>query len=142
MKPFVLITCFLLSLTTFTQAQERIIEQPPFTAWSSTSIEIDKVALSDTATVLHIKAFYRPKNWIKIASGSFLKGSDGELYPLRHGIGITPDQSFGCRNPDKPNLNLSFHPCQKILPLSISPKEIQKALSKSGEYNWMVSCLS
>ena len=30
MKPFVLITCFLLSLTTFTQAQERIIEQPPF----------------------------------------------------------------------------------------------------------------
>ena len=94
MKPFVLITCFLLSLTTFTQAQERIIEQPPFTAWSSTSIEIDKVALSDTATILHIKAFYRPKNWIKIASGSFLKGSDGELYPLRHGIGITPDQKF------------------------------------------------
>ena len=113
MKPFVLITCFLLSLTTFTQAQERIIEQPPFTAWSSTSIEIDKVALSDTATVLHIKAFYRPKNWIKIASGSFLKGSDGELYPLRHGIGITPDQKFWMPESGQAEFKLVFPPLPK-----------------------------
>lgn len=113
MKPFVLITCFLLSLTTFTQAQERIIEQPPFTAWSSTSIEIDKVALSDTATILHIKAFYRPKNWIKIASGSFLKGSDGELYPLRHGIGITPDQKFWMPESGQAEFKLVFPPLPK-----------------------------
>ena len=113
MKPFVLITCFLLSLTTFTQAQERIIEQPPFTAWSSTSIEIDKVALSDTATVLHIKAFYRPKNWIRIASGSFLKGSDGELYPLRHGIGITPDQKFWMPESGQAEFKLVFPPLPK-----------------------------
>ena len=113
MKPFVLITCFLLSLTTFTQAQERIIEQPPFTAWSSTSIEIDKVALSDTATVLHIKAFYRPKNWIRIASGSFLKGSDGELYPLRHGIGITPDQEFWMPESGQAEFKLVFPPLPK-----------------------------
>ena len=113
MKPFVLITCFLLSLTTFTQAQERIIEQPPFTAWSSTSIEIDKVALSDTATVLHIKAFYRPKNWIRIASGSLLKGSDGELYPLRHGIGITPDQEFWMPESGQAEFKLVFPPLPK-----------------------------
>lgn len=113
MKPFVLITCFLLSLAAFTQAQERIIEQPPFTAWSSTSIEIDKVALSDTATVLHIKAFYRPKNWIRIASGSFLKGSDGELYPLRHGIGITPDQEFWMPESGQAEFKLVFPPLPK-----------------------------
>lgn len=113
MKPFVLITCFLLSLVAFTQAQERIIEQPPFTAWSSTSIEIDKVALSDTATVLHIKAFYRPKNWIRIASGSFLKGSDGELYPLRHGIGITPDQEFWMPESGQAEFKLVFPPLPK-----------------------------
>ena len=113
MKPFVLIPCFLLSLTTFTKAQERIIEQPPFTAWSSTSIEIDKVALSDTATVLHIKAFYRPKNWIRIASGSFLKGSDGELYPLRHGIGITPDQEFWMPESGQAEFKLVFPPLPK-----------------------------
>ena len=113
MKPFVLITCFLLSLAVFTQAQERIIEQPPFTAWSSTSIEIDKVALSDTATVLHIKAFYRPKNWIRIASGSFLKGSDGELYPLRYGIGITPDQEFWMPESGQAEFKLVFPPLPK-----------------------------
>ncbi len=113
MKPSVLITCFLLSLAVFTQAQERIIEQPPFTAWSSTSIEIDKVALSDTATVLHIKAFYRPKNWIRIASGSFLKGSDGELYPLRYGIGITPDQEFWMPESGQAEFKLVFPPLPK-----------------------------
>ena len=93
MKQLALIACFLLNVA-YTQAQEKMIEQPPFSDWSSTSIEVDKVALSDTATVLHIKAFYRPKNWIRIASGSFLKGDDGELYPLRYGIGIAPDQEF------------------------------------------------
>lgn len=61
--------------------KEKVIEQPPFVAWSSSTIEIDKVVLSDTATVLYIKAFYRPKYWIKVASGSFLKGNNGnEIY--------------------------------------------------------------
>ena len=112
MKQLVLIVCFLLNVA-YTQAQERMIEQPPFSNWSSTSIEVDKVALSDTATVLHIKAFYRPKNWIKIASGSFLKGSDGELYPLRHGIGITPDQKFWMPESGQAEFKLVFPPLPK-----------------------------
>lgn len=112
MKQLVLIACFLLNVA-YTQAQERMIEQPPFSNWSSTSIEVDKVALSDTATVLHIKAFYRPKNWIKIASGSFLKGSDGELYPLRHGIGITPDQKFWMPESGQAEFKLVFPPLPK-----------------------------
>ena len=112
MKQLVLIVCFLLNVA-YTQAQERMIEQPPFSNWSSTSIEVDKVALSDTATVLHIKAFYRPKNWIKIASGSFLKGSDGELYPLRHGIGITPDQKFWMPESEQAEFKLVIPPLPK-----------------------------
>ena len=51
MKQLALIACFLLNVA-YTQAQEKMIEQPPFSDWSSTSIEVDKVALSDTATVL------------------------------------------------------------------------------------------
>ena len=35
-------------------------------------IEIDKIVMSDTVTTVYIKAFYRPKYWIKIATGSFL----------------------------------------------------------------------
>lgn len=84
----------LLSILCTTQAKERIIERPPLLAWSSTCIEIDKMVISDTATIVHIKAFYRPKNWIKIAKGSFLRDNNGQLYPIRSGIGITLDKEF------------------------------------------------
>ena len=59
------------------QAKDRVIERPPFLAWSSNSIEIDKIVMSDTVTTVYIKAFYRPKYWIKIATGSFLKDNNG-----------------------------------------------------------------
>ena len=74
------------------QAKDRVIERPPFLAWSSNSIEIDKIVMSDTVTTVYIKAFYRPKYWIKIATGSFLKDNNGMLYPIRKGVGITLDK--------------------------------------------------
>lgn len=94
MKQLLFTVLFFSILCSTTQAKEKIISRPPFIAWSSTSIEVDKVVLSDTATLLKIKAFYRPKNWIKIASTSFLRDNNGETYPLRSGIGITPDKEF------------------------------------------------
>ena len=48
------------------QAQDRVVEQPAFDAWSSTTLEIDKIALSDTATVFYIDAYFRPKYWIQV----------------------------------------------------------------------------
>lgn len=82
------LTCMLI------QSKERTIKCPPFIAWSSNSIEISKVGISDTATVLYIKAFYHPKQWIRIASKSFLRDNNGETYPLRSGIGIKLDTEF------------------------------------------------
>ena len=34
------------------QAKDRVVKQPPFIARSSSTIEIDRVVVSDTATVL------------------------------------------------------------------------------------------
>lgn len=48
------------------QAKDRVVKQPPFIARSSSTIEIDRVVVSDTATVLDVKAFFRPHNWIQI----------------------------------------------------------------------------
>ena len=81
----------MLCICSLTKAKEKVIEQPPFIAWTSTSIQVDKVVLSDTATVLYIKAFYHPKQWIRISGQSFLKDNNGETYALRSGIGIKPD---------------------------------------------------
>lgn len=43
------------------QAKNRVIEEPPFCVRNTTSIEVSKIILSDTATILHIYAKYRPK---------------------------------------------------------------------------------
>ena len=94
MKKITFIAILLLCICSLTKAKEKVIEQPPFIAWTSTSIQVDKVVLSDTATVLYIKAFYHPKQWIRISGQSFLKDNNGETYTLRSGIGIKPDTEF------------------------------------------------
>ena len=68
MRSFAWIIGLLLSTVYGVQAQDRVIERPPFLAWSSNSIEIDKIVMGDTVTTLYIKAYYRPKYWIKIAT--------------------------------------------------------------------------
>ena len=94
MRSFAWIIGLLLCTVYGVQAQDRVIERPPFLAWSSNSIEIDKIVMGDTVTTLYIKAYYRPKYWIKIATGSFLRDNNGMLYPIRKGVGITLDKEF------------------------------------------------
>ena len=56
------------------QAKERIVELPAFDAWSSTSLEVQKIVLNDTATIVYIDAFYRPHNWIKNCNWQLFTG--------------------------------------------------------------------
>lgn len=92
------------------QAKDRVIERPPFLAWSSNNIEIDKIVMSDTMTTVYIKAFYRPKYWIKIATGSFLKDNNGMLYPIRRGVGLTLDKEFWMPESGEAEFQLLFPP--------------------------------
>jgi hypothetical protein len=75
-------THFLLfSLLTLTagmlQAQTKSVALPPAVYANTRSVEIAKVTISDTATVLDVEAFYIPGNWIKMVSESYLQ-SDGK----------------------------------------------------------------
>lgn len=92
MKQILSLLIVLLYCTTI-QAKERIVELPAFDAWSSTSIEIQKIVLSDTATIVYIDAFYRPNMWIKIAKDSYLQ-ADGKQYKILSGIGMEPDKEI------------------------------------------------
>ena len=114
MKRFSWIMGLILCVVCTVQAKDRVIERPPFLAWSSSNIEVDKIVMSDTVTTVYIKAFYRPKYWIKIASGSFLKDEKGALYPIRKGVGITLDKkNSGCLNPVRQNFSYFSHPYQQ-----------------------------
>ena len=116
MKKLTILFCLIWCMICTIQAKDRVIERPPFIAWSSTSIEIDKIVVSDTATIMYIKAFGRPNNWITIATGSVLKDNNGTLYPIRRGIGITLDKEFQMSNAGEGEFQLVFPP----LPSNIS----------------------
>ena len=72
----------------------RVIDKPVFLASNTTSIEVSKVTLTDSTTVLDIFARYRPKYWIRVASSSFLTDDKGQTYPIQSGIGIELDKEF------------------------------------------------
>lgn len=110
MRKFTWIIGLILCTVCTVQAKDRIIERPPFLAWSSNSIEIDKIVMSDTATTVFVKAYYRPKYWIKIATGSFLKDENGALYPIRKGVGITLDKEFWMPESGEAEFQLLFPP--------------------------------
>lgn len=92
------------------QNKDRVIEQPPFIVRNTTSIEVSRIELSDTATVLHIYAEYQPEYWIMIAAGSCLTDNNGETYPLRYGIGITPGKKFWMPESGEAEFQLVFPP--------------------------------
>lgn len=110
MKLYRIILPLLLVLYIQVHANERIIERPPFISWSSGSIEIDRIILSDTATVLNIKAFYRPKNWIQIAPETFLTDDSGRQYTIRAGDGITLGKEFWMPDSGEAEFRLIFPP--------------------------------
>lgn len=105
-----LIVSLLLCISSSLQAKNRVIDQPPFCFRNTTAIEVSKVIISDTATVLHIYAKYRPKNWIKISAGSYLKDNNGETYQIRSGIGITLDKEFWMPESGDAEFQLVFPP--------------------------------
>lgn len=71
-----------------------VIDKPVFLASNTTSIEIGKVTLTDSTTVLDIYASYYSNYWIKIAKSSILTDDKGNVYPIQSGIGIELDKEF------------------------------------------------
>lgn len=107
-----LLTCLLFLSCTGLQAQERIVEQPAFDVWSSTTLEIDKIALSDTATVFYIDAYFRPKYWIQVVKETTLR-ADGKTYPIKAGDGITLSEKFWMPESGEASFRLIFPPLPK-----------------------------
>lgn len=111
MKHGLYLLMFLLCFTGL-QAQERVVEQPAFDAWNSTTLEIDKIVLSDTATGFYIDAYYRPKYWIQVAKENTLQ-ADGKTYPIKAGDGINLSEKFWMPESGEASFRLIFPPLPK-----------------------------
>ncbi|MCW1734084.1 TlpA family protein disulfide reductase [Anaerorudis cellulosivorans] len=104
-----LIVAVLTLLGVAASANEKVIELPPAVFSNNRAVEISRVTLSDTATVLDIAAFYRPGWWIKIASDSYLL-ADGKKYMIRSGQGIDLDSLFWMPQSGEASFKLVFEP--------------------------------
>ncbi|MDR0894702.1 MAG: TlpA family protein disulfide reductase [Prevotellaceae bacterium] len=88
-----------------------LIDNPQVVGRSSdNSIEVEMVEVTDTATVLHIKAYYYPNQWIKIASSSFLRDNHGNMYAIVAGDGIELNEEFWMPESGEAAFNLIFQP--------------------------------
>ncbi len=67
MKKITFIAILLLCICSLTKAKEKVIEQPPFIAWTSTSIQVDKVVLSDSKYHLLVRGHFTFSTFLRSA---------------------------------------------------------------------------
>ena len=110
MKTKTILTLLLVAVAISAQAQQKkVIEQPPAMFANTYTVEIAKVTLSDAETILDIDAYFRPGNWIRIASDGYLL-ADGKKYMIRSGEGIELDSLFWMPKSGEAEFKLIFEP--------------------------------
>ena len=112
MKTTGFLCCLFACLQIGAHGQTRVIEQPAFDTWNSTTLEIDRIELSDTATVFYIDAYYYPHYWIQIVKETTLQ-ADGKSYPIRSAEGITLSEKFWMPDSGTASFRLFFPPLPK-----------------------------
>jgi len=75
MKKLITLTLCITGLLSCSQKRPSVIERPAFDVWSSGTLEIDKIEMSDTATILYIDAYYEPYYRIRIAGETYIRKS-------------------------------------------------------------------
>jgi thiol-disulfide isomerase/thioredoxin len=109
MKPKTIFTLLLVAVGIAAQAQTKTIELPHAAFANSRTLEISKVTLSDTGTVLDVNAFYTPGYWIRVVSDTYLL-ANGKKYMIRSGEGIELDSLFWMPKSGEAEFKLTFEP--------------------------------
>ncbi|MDR3329521.1 MAG: TlpA family protein disulfide reductase [Prevotellaceae bacterium] len=94
-----------------TQKRPAVVEHPAFDTWSTSTIEIAKIELTDSSTVLHVDAFSRPRSKIGISKDAGIKASgDSVLLKLVGAEGIVPDEYLKMPDSGRASFKLIFPP--------------------------------
>lgn len=95
-------------------SKERVVERPSFGVKNTRSLEIDKIVLNDTSTILYVDAFYIPKYWIRIASDSYIKAGD-KKYLITGAEGIELDSLHWMPDSGECSFKLIFPPIDRSI---------------------------
>lgn len=87
MKKILLPLLFLALTLLSCNNRPKTIEQPYHGLRNTSTVEIDRIELTDSSTVLYMQAYFRPHNWIRIGDDTYLK-ANGEKYMIKAAEGI------------------------------------------------------
>ena len=90
-------------------SRERVVENPLIEASNTMTLDIPRVELTDSTTVLRMQAYFQPHYWIRIDGGSYLSAG-GRKYRLIGADGITPDSLFWMPASGEASFTLAFEP--------------------------------
>lgn len=95
-----------------TETRPRVIDRPDHGLQSSKTLEINKVELTDSATILYVDAYFRPKNWIQIAAETYIR-ANGEKYIITGSEGIEINEKHWMPDSGEDHFTLFFPPLPK-----------------------------
>ncbi|MDF9829021.1 TlpA disulfide reductase family protein [Parabacteroides sp. PF5-6] len=99
----------------FVQCQnraDRVIERPVYGFQNNTTLEIDKVELTDSATILYVDAYFYPNNWIRIDSATYIR-ANGKNYTVQGAEGIVLHAEHWMPDTGEDHFKLFFPPIPK-----------------------------
>lgn len=92
------------------QAKTRIVEKPPYVYSSTTILEIPRVTLTDTATIVDFEVYYRAGKTVEFSSSLALVDGNGCRYAFRSCEGMVPGKRVRMPESGKLSLSLVFEP--------------------------------
>lgn len=111
MKKVLFVLSAVMCLAACSQKPHRgTIEAPLYEVRNTNTIEVSRIDLTDSTTVLHIEARFRPHWWIKIVSSTFLADENGNQYPIVSADGIELDKEFWMPDSGEAQFTLTFPP--------------------------------
>ncbi|MDE5840508.1 MAG: TlpA family protein disulfide reductase [Muribaculaceae bacterium] len=112
-------------------AGSRIVEYPLISYSNTGILDIERVELTDTATIVRFDARYSPKHWIKLGKDVVLR-ADGKTYALRSAHDVTPGEKLWMPESGQATFTLIFEP----LPLSTEKFDFSEG---DSENDWTLA---
>lgn len=105
--PILLILLLALCVSAHTVASEIVIERPPFSVCNSSLVEVEKIVLTDTSTILYMGGYPNSGGSIRIVSDTYIRES-GKKYMLKQAVGIPLDEFVKADESGKLSFSLIF----------------------------------
>ncbi|MDR3296877.1 MAG: TlpA family protein disulfide reductase [Prevotellaceae bacterium] len=108
-RSLLLLCC--LALCACSEPRPAVVLRPAFDVRNTQALEIDKIELTDSATIFYFDAFYRPKSWISIDRSTYLRESGGDsTWTVVKAEGIELSEKFWMPDSGRASFKLFFPP--------------------------------